>query len=121
MVEVEPGFYKGHGQRRISFEGAVIEVELTDTNGNKVTQEAKGKITILPEEDEVEEPEPTGVDRISDANRYLTAIEISKEGWTKSDTVVLARGDNYADALAGVPYAHQLNAPILLTLPKRFV
>ncbi|MBO1909966.1 cell wall-binding repeat-containing protein, partial [Microvirga sp. 3-52] len=66
--------------------------------------------------DEVEEP--TGVDRISDANRYLTAIEISQEGWTKSDTIVLARGDNYADALAGVPFAHQLNAPILLTLPN---
>ncbi|MBO1913833.1 cell wall-binding repeat-containing protein, partial [Microvirga sp. 3-52] len=25
---------------------------------------------------------------------------------------------NYADALAGVPFAHQLNAPILLTLPN---
>ena len=41
MVEVEPGLYKGTWTApNIALEGAVIEVELTDTNGNKVTQEA---------------------------------------------------------------------------------
>ncbi|MDS8741894.1 cell wall-binding repeat-containing protein, partial [Streptococcus pneumoniae] len=49
------------------------------------------------------------------ADRYITAVELSKEGWESSDTVVLARGDNYADALAGVPLAKKHDAPLLLS------
>ncbi len=60
--------------------------------------------------------EPFGTQRIAGSNRYGTAIEISKQGWPKgAGTVILARGDDYADALAGVPLAYQLDAPILLT------
>jgi len=55
------------------------------------------------------------IKRIWGENRYETAARISKEDWDEADTVVLARGDDYADALAGVPLAYQLNAPILLT------
>ncbi|SHF76343.1 cell wall-binding repeat-containing protein [Ornithinibacillus halophilus] len=55
------------------------------------------------------------LERLSGELRYETAVEISKEGWDSSDTVVLARGTEFADALAGVPLAHSLNAPILLT------
>lgn len=53
--------------------------------------------------------------RLSGANRYGTAAEISAQGWETADTVVLARGDNFADGLAGVPLARQLDAPLLLT------
>ena len=54
--------------------------------------------------------------RLSGVSRYQTAVAISQDGWAKgADTVVLARGDDYADALAGVPLAYALNAPILLT------
>ncbi len=53
--------------------------------------------------------------RLAGANRFLTAVEISKAGFEKADTAVLAYGLNYADALAGVPLAASLNAPILLT------
>lgn len=53
--------------------------------------------------------------RLSGADRYATAVEVSKEGWETAVTVVLARGDHFADALAGVPLAHKLEAPILLT------
>ena len=35
-----------------------------------------------------------------------------------ADTVVLASGLNYADALAGVPLANKINAPLLLTSDK---
>ena len=49
------------------------------------------------------------------ATRYETANEISKAGWASATTVLLARGDEYADALAGVPLAHSLDAPLLLT------
>ena len=53
--------------------------------------------------------------RLADSNRFTTAVKISQKLNTKADTVVLAYGMNYADALAGVPLAHKLNAPILLT------
>jgi putative cell wall-binding protein len=54
--------------------------------------------------------------RVSGATRYETAIEISKEGWQDgADTVVLAMGMNFPDALAGAPLAYKYNAPILLT------
>lgn len=48
-------------------------------------------------------------------DRYETAVSISKASHTSSDTVILAYGLNYADALAGVPLAAKLDAPILLT------
>lgn len=53
--------------------------------------------------------------RISGANRYATAAAVSAVERTYSGYVVLARGDNYADALAGVPLAAMYQAPILLT------
>ncbi|WP_223701252.1 cell wall-binding repeat-containing protein [Sutcliffiella deserti] len=54
--------------------------------------------------------------RIYGDNRYETAVEISKQGWEeKADTVILARGDTFPDALAGAPLAYKLDAPILLT------
>lgn len=54
--------------------------------------------------------------RFAGAGRFDTAKTISAEGGhSYSKTVVLAYGLNYADALAGVPLAASLNAPILLT------
>ncbi|MBY0025532.1 cell wall-binding repeat-containing protein [Priestia aryabhattai] len=54
--------------------------------------------------------------RIAGEDRYATAVAISKQGWKNgANTLVLARGDLFADALSGVPLAHKLNAPILLT------
>jgi putative cell wall-binding protein len=53
--------------------------------------------------------------RLSGGNRQTTAIAISDYGWSSVSTVVLASGQNYADALCGLPVASYLNAPILLT------
>lgn len=53
--------------------------------------------------------------RLSGENRYETAIAVSKQGWESADTVVIARGDQYADALTAAPLADQNEAPILLT------
>lgn len=55
------------------------------------------------------------VKRIAGGNRFETAVNVSQAGWSSANTVILARSDDYADALAGVPLAHQLNGPILLT------
>lgn len=55
------------------------------------------------------------IERIEGSNRFLTAIEISKDGWDSADTVILTRNDEFADALAVSPLAYKLDAPILLT------
>jgi putative cell wall-binding protein/predicted DNA-binding protein/phenylpyruvate tautomerase PptA (4-oxalocrotonate tautomerase family) len=55
------------------------------------------------------------LNRISGSTRFSTATEISKSGWETSDIVLLARGYDFPDALAGAPLAYQLDAPVLLT------
>jgi len=53
--------------------------------------------------------------RLAGINRYATAVAISQKGWSTSDTVILASGEDYADALTSGPLAKKYNAPILLT------
>lgn len=58
--------------------------------------------------------------RIEGSGRYETAVEIAEKGWPAgAETVVLARGDLFPDALAGAPLAKKLNAPILLTTQNK--
>jgi subtilisin family serine protease len=48
-------------------------------------------------------------------NRWQTAIAISQAGWPAgSDTLYIATGDNFPDALAGGPAARAWSAPLLL-------
>ncbi|WP_139905568.1 cell wall-binding repeat-containing protein [Clostridium thermarum] len=70
-----------------------------------------------PEPPEVPETAPTTL-RFGGANRYETYVKVSQAGWTTSDNVVLARGDDFADALTAAPFAAQLNAPMLLTVSR---
>lgn len=56
------------------------------------------------------------VPRLAGTNRYETAVEIALIGWPLgTNSVILARSDNIADALAGIPLAFKLDAPLLLT------
>ncbi|MEH7236455.1 S8 family serine peptidase, partial [Bacillus sp. JJ1562] len=79
-------------------------LEAVDLAGNKTVKE----ITINKEK----------TARIAGSDRYETSVSISADGWKSSEVVVLARGDNYADALAGVPLAAKYDAPVLLTRTK---
>ncbi|MGI2327690.1 cell wall-binding repeat-containing protein [Planococcus sp. YIM B11945] len=76
-----------------------------DGAGHKVTKEVKIERSV----------NDLRVERVKGSDRYETAVELSKEGWETSKVVVLARGDNYADALAGVPLAKKYDAPLLLS------
>lgn len=58
------------------------------------------------------------IERISGSNRYLTAIETSKEGFSTSEYAVIASGANFPDALAGGQLAAYLNAPLLTVHPS---
>jgi hypothetical protein len=53
---------------------------------------------------------------INGADRIATAVAISRQGWTSSDTVVVtsSNDNNLVDALAVAPLAGQEGAPILL-------
>ncbi|MDO5688836.1 MAG: cell wall-binding repeat-containing protein [Tissierellia bacterium] len=53
--------------------------------------------------------------RIAGDNRYLTAVEISKEGFAKAETVLIASGTVEWDSLSAGPLASLKGAPILLT------
>lgn len=55
------------------------------------------------------------VGRIAGLDRYETSIEISKSGWSQSDYVLLATGEDFPDSLSAAPLAKKYNAPILLT------
>lgn len=57
--------------------------------------------------------------RLQGTDRIDTALQQAKQGWPQGSTsVILARADDFPDALAGVPLAARLNAPVLLTSPK---
>lgn len=61
-------------------------------------------------------PHPTpAVTRIAGPNRFGTAAELYAARADWGSAVVLASGDNFADALAATPLAAALDAPLLLT------
>ncbi|WP_336248742.1 cell wall-binding repeat-containing protein [Stomatohabitans albus] len=65
-------------------------------------------------------PGPAGTvegTRVSGPTRVETAVAISQQryGDKQADTVVLARADQVADAVASTPLAYQAKAPVLLT------
>lgn len=53
-------------------------------------------------------------------DRYDTAIKISKEGWSASNTVILVNGNkkHMVDGLSATPLSNSKNAPILLSNGK---
>lgn len=56
--------------------------------------------------------------RLAGPDRYGTAAAIATTTFTTADTVVVARGDNFPDALAASFLAGQFTGPVLLTLPN---
>lgn len=68
------------------------------------------------------DPNYSGDYPIAGKNRYSTAVEVAKYfeqhmNIGKVDTVILANGMNYPDALAAAPLVNKRNAVILLTNP----
>ena len=57
----------------------------------------------------------TTEEQLVGSNRTDTAVKISKDGWTKAETVILVNDAAIPDALTATPLAHAKNAPILLT------
>lgn len=53
--------------------------------------------------------------RLAGSNRYVSSVAIAEAGWTTANTVIIATGLNYPDALAASSLSKANNAPILLT------
>ncbi|MBU1250115.1 cell wall-binding repeat-containing protein [Chryseoglobus sp. 28M-23] len=65
---------------------------------------------------ELETLAPPVTERLAGDDRYETAVAISEDGFPSgADTVYIANGVGYADALSAAPAAAQDNAPLLLT------
>ncbi|NAZ74339.1 hypothetical protein GTQ99_02720 [Kineococcus sp. T13] len=62
--------------------------------------------------------DPTAATRIAGGDRYETAAAVATEVFPDAGTVFLATGDDFPDALAGVPAAAVNAAPVLL-LPRQ--
>ncbi len=57
------------------------------------------------------------VSRLAGPTRIETAVEVSRAVYDSADTVLIARSDQYPDALTSAPLAAALEAPLLLTSP----
>lgn len=70
-----------------------------------------------PEPPSPQDPELRAVHRVAGEDRIETAIEASRDAWAAgaAGVVVLARSDDFADALVGVPLSASGDGPLLLT------
>ncbi|HXR42912.1 MAG TPA: cell wall-binding repeat-containing protein, partial [Acidothermaceae bacterium] len=88
------------------------------------TSNAVTTINVLSSHASTWDVEAAQVGRIGGADRIATAVAVSKDSFPAGNAgaVVLARADDYPDALVGAPLAAAKNAPLLLTqgaqLPK---
>lgn len=53
--------------------------------------------------------------RLSGADRYTTSQAIVDNGWTSAETVIIANGEAFPDALGSAGIAKKYNAPVILT------
>lgn len=58
---------------------------------------------------------PWAVERFEAPSGTAASTGVARRVWGDVDTVVMARGDDFADALAAAPVAAALDAPLLLT------
>lgn len=87
-----------------------------DDDGTAVDDESTGAGTDHATVDEAAEA-GGGVVRLAGADRIATSVEASREAFDDGEAgaVVLARADEFADGLAGVPLARVVDGPLLLT------
>ncbi len=84
---------------------------------SQTTSGAVTTIVILSSHASTWDVEAASVGRVSGPDRIATAVAVSQNSFPAGNAgaVVLARGDDYPDALVGGPLAAAKNAPLLLT------
>lgn len=61
------------------------------------------------------------INRIAGANRYDGSVEVARNSYENPETVLIASGDIFTDALVSAPLAQKLDAPILLVRANSIV
>lgn len=61
------------------------------------------------------------INRIAGATRYDGSAEVARESYESPETVLIASGDIFTDALVSAPLAQKLDAPILLVRANSIV
>lgn len=96
------------GQEPLLVSAAVVPVTFEDPapGNNTATVEIAPRDTVA-----------GAVVRLAGAERIATAVAVSQDRFAdgQAGAVVLARADEFADAIAGTPLAVSLDAPLLLT------
>ena len=90
------------------FDWGVIAISAPPGGGTITTDQAPDSFTVHPS---------TDVPRVAGADRIETAVQACFFYDGAAGAVVLARSDDYPDALAGAPLASAKHAPLLLTDP----
>lgn len=117
------GKYNELGQRLVNY----IKANMTNftqetvvkgnTTGKKLTVIGKdGKLCVITVwGNPAVNTEDSTIGALAGLDRCETAVQVSQEGWTKSDTVIVAGWDGLADGLAVTPLASAMDAPILIS------
>ncbi|NUR62703.1 MAG: PKD domain-containing protein [Catenulispora sp.] len=100
-------------------------VTVTDRSG--LTSSTTATVTVLPGAPAGSHGSGPLVRRVAGTDRIATGVAVSQLRWDPAansapgtrhaGAAVLARADEFADALAGIPLAVKANAPLLLTGP----
>lgn len=78
---------------------------------------ARGKGYVFGGNSRIKDSKIGSFTRIAGINRYETSVEIAKQ-FGDFDTVIIASGENYPDALSSAALSKKYDAPIILT-PKK--
>ncbi len=109
----------------VTFTGAATEATVLSTRGSQTTVEARaadgyvfpnGIGSVFYRSTLTGEYVEPSVTRLAGENRMDTAVEISKKYWTNADTVYVANGLRFADALTAGPAAAKDGGPLLLAM-----
>jgi len=122
----EGGTVEGAGIYELGEEVTVIAEPYEDytffnwtEDGQEVSRDAEYSFQVTEDRELVANfigKEEIVIKRLAGLGRYATAVEISKASFEdEAEAVVLARGDDFPDALAGVPLAYAKGGPLLLT------
>ncbi|WP_101773106.1 N-acetylmuramoyl-L-alanine amidase [Peptostreptococcus faecalis] len=96
------------GVGKITEDGNVVEDTNKDLSADELSVESKLNANYA--------KSAANVSSIYGADRYQTAVQVSKSGWPNgSDSVVVVNSKNVMIGLIATPYATMLNAPILVT------
>lgn len=96
------------GQSYIKSQGEFVDV-------NNVRSYAPANVVIKAITTPAEGGNSQYGEQLLGADRYDTAIKVSKKGWESANTAILVNGNAIPDALSATPLAKIKDAPVLLT------